>query len=221
MRQSDDQNVKLKSHRHTARRTRSSPSSPATVGTLPARTSSLRRSASAAQSWRATPSSAGSKLSTRRSASSARASLGSSNASSTICSTVMPMPLGWLRTRRNQATSPEVKGIHTNGLQTRMNGGRGAGAEPSGDFGASGAAPSKALCAMPETTDIVATRREIRRRLHRPTKRPSRARPTPACCASWPRPTTATTRPSCPFRSRRGTHLETRCKGAAEDIERD
>lgn len=83
--------MKLIPHRATARRTRARPSSHGMVLTRPLRTSSRRRRASAAQSCRIWPSSAGSRLSTKRSARSARASLGRERASSAICSTVMRM----------------------------------------------------------------------------------------------------------------------------------
>ncbi len=52
--------MELKPHRATARRTRARASSPGMVFTRPLRTSSRRRNASAAQSWRTVPSSAGS-----------------------------------------------------------------------------------------------------------------------------------------------------------------
>jgi len=84
--------MKLIPHRATARLTRARASSLGMVLTQPLRTSSRRRKASAAQSWRMRPSSAGSRLSTRRSARSARASLGRASASSAICSTVMLIP---------------------------------------------------------------------------------------------------------------------------------
>jgi hypothetical protein len=84
--------MELIPHRPTARLTRARASSLEMVLTRPLRTSSRRRKASAAQSCRAKPSSEGSRLSTRRSARSARASLGRESASSAICSTVMLMP---------------------------------------------------------------------------------------------------------------------------------
>lgn len=61
--------------------------SPAMVSTLPERTSSSRRSASAAQTSRISASVMGSRLSTRRSARSALASLGSERTTSVIFST--------------------------------------------------------------------------------------------------------------------------------------
>ena len=84
--------MNFQGHPATACLTRFSASSAENVFTCPLRTSSRRRNASAAHRRRTTLSSAGSRLSTRRSARSARASLGNARASSAICSTVMLMP---------------------------------------------------------------------------------------------------------------------------------
>src|SRR5437867_1759535 len=81
--------MKLISHRRTESRTWRRPSSPGTVSTLPSRTSSRRRFASVIHSCSIRPRSSPSRLSTRRSASRARDSLGSVIACSANCSTVV------------------------------------------------------------------------------------------------------------------------------------
>ena len=81
--------MKLISHRRMESRTSRRPSSPGTVTTFPSRTSSRRRFASVIHSCSIRPRSALSRLSTRRSASRARDSLGSVIACSANCSTVV------------------------------------------------------------------------------------------------------------------------------------
>ena len=79
------------SHRRTISRTFWRASSPGMVSTLPLRTSSRLRFASATHSWSIGPSLSPSKLSTRRSASRARDSVGRFMACSASCSTVVAM----------------------------------------------------------------------------------------------------------------------------------
>ena len=81
--------VELERHRPSERRTWARASSPGMVWTRPERTSSNRRSASAAQSWSSRLTLAPSRLSTSRSANKARSSLGRAKASSTSCSMVI------------------------------------------------------------------------------------------------------------------------------------
>ena len=87
--------VKGEVHRTTRRRTRSSASVPGMGSTSPRRISSRRRTASAAQSARISRSCAGSRLSISRSASRARASLGSDSAASVSCSIEIAMRSGY------------------------------------------------------------------------------------------------------------------------------
>ncbi len=83
--------MKAITHSPATRRARASATSPGMVSTVPCRISSSRRRDSSAQRWSMRFNSAASKLSTSRSASAARSSVGRLSASVAICSTVIDM----------------------------------------------------------------------------------------------------------------------------------
>lgn len=108
-------------HRFRKRRTCSATSSSEMGSTCPERTSSRRRSASAAHKARVSASANGSRLSTRRSASRARASAPSERASSVSCSSGMGLPERYALPGQSKTGGVRTPALGTSHLRAGVN----------------------------------------------------------------------------------------------------